>query len=126
MNPDDRLKVVKREGKKLSNKATMLPVKDIKGFDTETKNGKSKVVYKTAHGEYIDEVRIEQTVELLCQLENFTRVDRGSVVNLDAIEEIDEIKHKVYLDKMRKICLDIAAVHIDLVRELFNKRRKRK
>ncbi|WP_311078189.1 LytTR family transcriptional regulator DNA-binding domain-containing protein [Paenibacillus polymyxa] len=120
MRPTDTIKVVKRIGKKTDDKAIMLEVRKIKAFKPETKYGRTTLVYFTEDGEYIDEIRTEQTMKLFEELDGFVKTSRGNMVQISEIQHIDENNFKIYVDKVKSVFVDVSALHLKIIKKLLN------
>ncbi|KZE65089.1 hypothetical protein L8C07_05655 [Paenibacillus sp. CMAA1739] len=121
MKLTDTIKVVKREGKKIHDQAIMLQVGEIKAFKSETKNGRTTLIYLTDDGEYIDETRVDQTMRLFQELPEFEKVSRGSMVQIGKIEHIDEKSYKIYVNRLKNSFVDVTAIHLKKILSYFKR-----
>lgn len=124
MKLTDTIKVVKREGKKIHEHAIMLQIGEIRGFKPETKNGRTTLIYLTDDGEYIDETRVDQTMQLFQALPEFEKVSRGSMVQIGKIEHIDEKNYKIYVNKLKNSFVDVTSIHLKKILNYFKRQNK--
>ncbi|MWV44896.1 hypothetical protein GRF59_14840 [Paenibacillus sp. HJL G12] len=111
------IRVVKREGKKVSEEAIWLSVNDIVGGYSEGKPGKSIFVFQTLDGEYIDANGVEHTLKLFEKIDGFVRTDRGAMANLNKVKAIDEKNMYLYIDEMKSRFITIAASRLEQVKK---------
>lgn len=78
-----------------------------------------RVVYHTEHGEYYQPSNMEQVYAFL-KLNDFQKLDRGVVVNLNNIKHFDNELGKVYFEEEVKKESKFATVSFTRIRKLKN------